>query len=78
MVDREKVINAIETAKWITISGYDYLAIRPFIAKKIIELLNEEAPVIDSSRNRRCPQCNTILKGRFCHECGQGVKLDGT
>ena len=34
-------------------------------------------PIMDRVRNRRCPRCNTILKGRFCHECGQEVKWHG-
>lgn len=42
-----------------------------------LELLKEQEavePVTDQLRNRRCPKCNTILKGRYCHECGQAVK----
>lgn len=31
-------------------------------------------PIVDKVRHRRCPKCNTILKGRYCHECGQAVK----
>lgn len=33
-------------------------------------------PVIDRSRNRRCPNCNTILKGKYCYECGTRVKYE--
>ena len=32
-------------------------------------------PITDIARNRRCPKCLTILKGKFCHVCGQEVKL---
>lgn len=44
-----------------------------------IELLKRQQriePVTDKLRNRRCPKCDTVLKGRFCYECGQAVKWD--
>ena len=44
-----------------------------------LELLKEQEavePSKDIARNRRCPKCFTILKGKFCHECGQEVKWE--
>ena len=49
-------------------------------ANDAIELLKDHVamePLHDRSRNMRCPMCKTILKGRFCHECGQEVKWHG-
>ena len=46
------------------------------VAKAAIDLAKKQEPikpVIDIARNRRCPRCFTILKGKYCHECGQGV-----
>lgn len=48
-------------------------------ASEAVMLLGKQEPVpylVDRSRNRRCPKCKTILKGRYCHECGQAVKMD--
>ena len=44
-----------------------------------IDLLKRQQkmkPITDNMRNYRCPRCNVILKGRFCHECGQAVTDD--
>ena len=45
----------------------------------IVALLKEQEavePSKDIVGNRRCPKCFTILKGKFCHKCGQAVKLE--
>lgn len=49
------------------------------MARNALELLEEQEPVdpkTDKMRNRICPKCNTVLRGRFCHECGQAVKWE--
>ena len=33
-------------------------------------------PIIDRARNRKCPKCNTVLKGKYCHECGARVRYE--
>ena len=54
---------------------------RPFICDRerictdALALLKEQEPITDRMRNRICPNCGTILKGRYCHECGQAVKF---
>lgn len=33
-------------------------------------------PIKDIARNKRCPKCFSILKGKFCYDCGQAVKWE--
>lgn len=49
-----------------------------FLNDALAILKEQEAvePITDKGRNRLCPKCKTILKGRFCHECGQEVKWE--
>lgn len=50
------------------------------IAEEALSLLKKQEavyPIKDIARNKRCPKCFTILKGKFCHKCGQAVKWDG-
>ena len=49
------------------------------IAIAAFELLKEQEPVepiLDSFLHKRCPSCKTLLKGKYCHGCGQAVKFD--
>ena len=49
------------------------------IAEDALSLLKKQEavyPIKDIVRNKRCPKCFTILKGKFCHECGQAVKWE--
>ena len=51
------------------------------IMDDILALLKEQdepvEPLTDELRNRICPKCNTVLKGKYCHECGQPVLWEG-
>lgn len=33
-------------------------------------------PILDSFLHKRCPSCRALLKGKYCHECGQAVKWE--
>lgn len=89
MPDREKVIKGLEgmidyffdiyrndTDSYKCAKAQEYSD----CAIDVIKLLKEQEavyPIKDIARNRRCPKCFSILKGKFCYDCGQAVKWDG-
>ena len=82
MADREKVIKATELLDDYFNEYREVYHISPHEAWEIIkDTLKEQEPlepIVDSFLNRRCPKCNAVLKGKFCFECGQEVKWDGS
>lgn len=87
MPDREKVIKGLEATEIMLKQAVDRggeMAVKGAFkcynhVSDAIALLKEQEPVEpvkDIARNRRCPKCFTILKGKFCHECGQAVKWE--
>jgi hypothetical protein len=88
MPDRYKVIKAIEGCinddSFCNKCDYDGCVFqngsceKDLLADALTLLKEQEAvePCKDIARNRRCPNCYSILKGKFCHECGQAVKWD--
>lgn len=85
MPDRDKVIRAIDGCinidDYCNVCDYDGCVFNHGSCEKdlladALELLEEKEPMeptMDHVRNMRCPKCNTVLKGRFCYECGQEV-----
>lgn len=44
--------------------------------EKLLKLQEAVEPILDSFLHKRCPSCRTLLKGKYCHECGQAVKWE--
>jgi hypothetical protein len=78
MIDMEKVIRIIDE---LIFEAQKEPAWKSENALKCLkkELLKGQEPVepiLDSFLHKRCPSCKTLLKGRFCHECGKAVKWE--
>ena len=78
MADMEKVIRIIDELIFEAQKAPTWKAENALRCLKK-ELLKEQEPVepiLDIFLRKRCPSCNTSLKGRFCHECGKAVKWE--
>jgi hypothetical protein len=77
MTDLENVIHALKTlATFKKISSCKTCAQTAEFALVLLKRQEPIDPIIDKKRNRLCPNCCAVLKGRFCHECGQAVLWD--
>lgn len=50
-----------------------------YIMRKAYALLKEQEavePILDGFLHKWCPSCRKLLKGKYCHECGQAVKWE--
>lgn len=79
-MDREKVIKALEESIDANQNiGLSTVNMSFEAVEVLIELLKKQEavePIIDSFLHKRCPSCKTMIRGRFCHECGQAVKWE--
>ena len=77
---REKIIEALEVCSErecpdCTFCPYNFRC-KPDLAIDVLELVRPVEYKRNHKRDRICPKCNTVLKGPFCHECGQPVIWD--
>lgn len=72
MTDREKVIEELENYEPYA-RAFSNLTVKGWIVMAVLELLRDQEAITDEFRILRCPRCNAVLKGKFCHECGQAV-----
>jgi len=81
-MDREKVIKeAKQTLSFVLPDEKDTsgIMVRVGWIRDILALLKEQEPaepILDSFLHKRCPSCRALLKGKYCHECGQAVKWE--
>ena len=73
--EREVILAKLES----TIAALEGMPVQRENVEKAYVLLKGQRPkkpVIDEFRNKHCPRCTAVLKGKYCHECGQAVKMN--
>ena len=76
-MDKETIIKGCEN--WVNNhKGENFLLTYSSVVELLAVLKEQEPvePILDSFLHKRCPSCKTLLKGRFCHECGKLVRWE--